>query len=1436
MMKKKLAMFLASILFLSASIANLHVTTAHAAENDTSILHAPSLLMTEVVPKNAESDGTNAYQFVEIYNNADKNISLKDYKLRYRYLENSKKEDDVLTPETEDITIPTGGSIVYWIVQDNMKTVADFNRYYNVNLIENETIVKVTATKPLEVNGVQGLALATNTGEDMAIAYYNEVPGVIDAVADKGILYTYSETPNDNMLKKYSSRTYDATPGSVTSEQIPSEKVVIPQDEQKPEIQDVSTPEVNVEQNDLLFSFNLYDNISIKTARLYYKTNDEESFKAIDLTKKSGSSLYKYTIPSTDLIGKEYVEYYLSVSDGTNTIESEKKRVEVMQERVPQGLSINIQDDTILSKSVLVKAFNTEKNSNTSLLIDQENVTGKTTEALESKAYLVMDVNKIDRYFENGVTIGNDVLQIFHDKITSYKTLIVPVDPKYFTKGKKRAFAIRSGTKVSPFDENSKENRDDFVVKNMRLILSDGTVLYDPKYADPEKEWKVGDSKGLKPILKISFAVPDEQFSASSFKWNTKSAKEGTHTIMAKSGKKTVKSTVFVDNTAPVIVPSIQKNKLYKGKFTINAELKDDYAGVQNVVAKLDDNEIALPFNTSSAALTPGSHTLRIEATDQAGNRSVKTTTFNVVEEQPYLPQLMIPYEKSIDVPVAPKLKVTVGDPTGDDLHVSFKKAYQYTANQASHIRAYENKTDNEPPKDLVSNGEQPIEDVDSIATSDKKYVTTTGTDKYPYHRFEVSLDNKVDLAKDEVEINWEGKSVIGRRVSLYVWNFDKQKWQVQEWKIANDNKNFKLNAVIKGTAFARDHKVQVLVQDEIAQTNQFNYSFVWMTDTQYYAKSYPQIYKEMTKWIVNQQDGMKIKYVFHTGDIIDKQSTKNQWVNADAAMKTLDDANVPYGVLAGNHDVNHIDFNYNTFYKYFGEKRFINKDYYGESYENNRGHYDLISEQGNDFLMLYMGWGIDEESIEWMNKILQKYPDRKAILNFHEYLQPSGDRSFLGNTLFEKVVEKNPNVILVLSGHFFGSETKVDEIDDNGDGTPDRKVYQMLTDYSSGPEGGQGFMRILQVNPIENKIYVKTYSPYLNKYNFYNTDEYPGKDEFVIETDLTPKEKVVATDSFNVNVYTNTKIGVTQNVKNNEAAKVVWKELENNTQYYWYADVTDDYQGKVRSPIWTFKTVETGDGLKDYAVSIKDANGTVLSQQTIRDDEALKLPKKAGYTFAGWYTDKSYKHEFDFDTMLKTKTVVYAKFIKNPQKPAKLSVSGKTYNQLNVSWKGTTDADGYIIYRAEEKSGKYEKIATLTNSKVTTYIDKKVSLGNTYFYKMRAYKNVENTKLYSSYTDIKSGSPILAKPTNLKAKEVSKDKLLFSWKPVSGALGYEIYKAPRKGSNYKKLMAIKGSKVSAASKNIKNGKNLDYKIRAYQTVKGHKIYSEFSTVTRPSK
>ena len=102
-------------------------------------------------------------------------------------------------------------------------------------------------------------------------------------------------------------------------------------------------------------------------------------------------------------------------------------------------------------------------------------------------------------------------------------------------------------------------------------------------------------------------------------------------------------------------------------------------------------------------------------------------------------------------------------------------------------------------------------------------------------------------------------------------------------------------------------------------------------------------------------------------------------------------EAGLPYGVLAGNHDVGQNLEDYSIYSQFFGEDRFADNPWYGGSYQDNRGHYDLFSAGGIDFIVVSMGWGPNDESIAWMNEVLAQHPDRVAFINLHEYMLTTG-------------------------------------------------------------------------------------------------------------------------------------------------------------------------------------------------------------------------------------------------------------------------------------------------------------------------------------------------------------------------------------------------------------------------------------------------------------
>lgn len=171
------------------------------------------------------------------------------------------------------------------------------------------------------------------------------------------------------------------------------------------------------------------------------------------------------------------------------------------------------------------------------------------------------------------------------------------------------------------------------------------------------------------------------------------------------------------------------------------------------------------------------------------------------------------------------------------------------------------------------------------------------------------------------------------------------------------------------------------------------------------------------------------------------------------------------------------------------------------------------------------------------------------------------------------------------------------------------------------------------------------------------------------------------------------------------------------------------------------------------------------------------------------------------------------------------------SYNSIKVSWSAVRGAAGYELYRATSKNGKYSKVKTLSSS-TKSYTNTGRTTGTTYYYKVRAYKKVRDTIYRGNYSAVVSAKPTLGKVSSVKTKQNGKQKIKVSWKKVTGASGYVVYQSTKKGSGYNKVKTIKkGNTVSYTTKKLKKNKKYYYKVRAYRTVNGKKVYGAYSSV-----
>ncbi len=283
-------------------------------------------------------------------------------------------------------------------------------------------------------------------------------------------------------------------------------------------------------------------------------------------------------------------------------------------------------------------------------------------------------------------------------------------------------------------------------------------------------------------------------------------------------------------------------------------------------------------------------------------------------------------------------------------------------------------------------------------------------------------------------------------------------------------------------------------------------FEFVVLPDTQTYVEEYPEIYLHQMQWLANNKD--RFSFALHVGDITQNNNGK-EWDIAKKGFKSID-GRVPYSIALGNHDMGSEGGKFadtrNTSLAnaFFSVKEISNLI---ESYPEGKID-NLLSEFriGNQkWMVLSLEFGPRNKTIVWADEMIKKYPEHNFIVITHAYLfedstlhdgedwwlpenygigKDSGEEApNNGGQLWEKLIKKHDNISMVFSGHILksGVGTLVGERENAN------KVYQMLANYQKGVEGsengGNGFLRIIKVDPKNQRIEVKTYSPWLDEF-----------------------------------------------------------------------------------------------------------------------------------------------------------------------------------------------------------------------------------------------------------------------------------------------------------------------------------------------------------------
>ena len=543
---------------------------------------------------------------------------------------------------------------------------------------------------------------------------------------------------------------------------------------------------------------------------------------------------------------------------------------------------------------------------------------------------------------------------------------------------------------------------------------------------------------------------------------DTAAAGDGNHAFrLLLDGESVCEKTICFDNTQPFIsYSSVVQGETAPASGTLDIRAADGESGVRTFSVRLDGAAVSVPYRYSG--LADGAHSVTYSITDFAGMTKNGSIIFNVGGGVCY----------GDFAAGGGSATVAIGGANG-------KTAYAYSVGGELPVTAYENVAPLAELSEKTPAGENAF-------TGRAKTVTLDET--YPYQAFDVDVSG---VTGDEIFVSASAAANIGETLLLSVYNEAESRWQ-ELTRARMEASSVTLSAAAsladRVSEGRMKFRVSLLSVDNGADT------FTWCTDAQHMIqhnyedgtyRDYTYYIREQFELFIEEYGEGKIGYVLNTGDISDEPNNTAMFAECREYSDILDKANIPNGVVAGNHDAN-----WSNWCPYYGAKYYDYQDWWGGDYKDNRGHYDLVTIGGYDLVVVCLGWTLenDNEATAWARRVFNAYPNRTGILALHGYLGTDGEILFNTARKFWAIAEDCPNLTMIMCGHEPGTARNVRYTQDG------RPVLEMLHDYQSGSpsnmwwqwlEGGSGLFRYVTIKDgtITNRTFTASKDDYIRVY-----------------------------------------------------------------------------------------------------------------------------------------------------------------------------------------------------------------------------------------------------------------------------------------------------------------------------------------------------------------
>ncbi|WP_296650978.1 LamG-like jellyroll fold domain-containing protein [Paraburkholderia sp.] len=277
----------------------------------------------------------------------------------------------------------------------------------------------------------------------------------------------------------------------------------------------------------------------------------------------------------------------------------------------------------------------------------------------------------------------------------------------------------------------------------------------------------------------------------------------------------------------------------------------------------------------------------------------------------------------------------------------------------------------------------------------------------------------------------------------------------------------------------------------------QFYARYATVAENRQFTRKYgSEPFRAQTQWVASNAAALNIPFLIHLGDVVDQVGKEAQWMVAHSAMQVLESAKVPYSILAGNHDVirdrDYVDagsqqrdtdaqrdLDKEPYLQWFGTARAKRQATFGGRDPSGFHEYHVFTAEGQKFLVLSLSWRISDDGLAWANKVIRDNPTLPVILVNHQLLNIGKDGVSplevpYGKMLWDELIYNNDQIFMTLNGHYHGA-ARLTKTNAYGNA-----VEQMVVDYQMAYQGGNGLMRLYELDLTNNEIKCLSFSPWV--------------------------------------------------------------------------------------------------------------------------------------------------------------------------------------------------------------------------------------------------------------------------------------------------------------------------------------------------------------------